>query len=77
MIYEINQEDIDISNEIADNSYISKPLRSGYIRMYNKNSFKTYYFRIIKKAENKRAWIVERKTKIPDYFSMIIKLIGE
>lgn len=72
MKYLISQDVIDNSDFVARNSFLSKPKRKGYIRLYQDNGWITSYFKIVERCQNSRAWIVERKTPFDKYWRKVL-----
>lgn len=68
----ISQETIDYSDFMAQNSFLAKPKRKGHIRLYNKNAWKTTYYKIVEQCANKRAFIVERKSRVDPYWKHLV-----
>ena len=75
MKYIVYQDTVERSNDMANNSFLAKPIRKGYLRLYNKNAWRTPYYKIVEQCKNKRAWIVERKTPIDPYWKNSINPI--
>lgn len=65
--YFIAQDTIDHSDELVRSSFLAKPERKGFIRLYNKNAWRTTYHRIVEQSYNRRGWIVE-VGKVPAYW---------
>ena len=74
MKYIVTQDDIDFAEREASGSFLVKPKWKGYIRLYNLNTWETNYLKIIEQCPNIRAYIVERKTLLPFFWSKSFKI---
>ena len=68
MKYFISYEDFRYSERRAQTSFLVKPNRKRYLRLYNLNSWRTTYYRIIEKHPARYGWIVERKSPVDPYW---------
>ena len=76
MKYFISKIDIERSDKRARNSFLSKPERVGYVRLFNKNANRTTYYKIIKLCQSRYGFIVERKSPIDPYWKeCLIKIL--
>jgi hypothetical protein len=70
--YFIAQSVVELSDDKATNSFLAKPKRKGYIRLYELNSWTTTYFRIVQQADDRFGWIVERAKPVPSYWRKVV-----
>ena len=72
MKYFISQNLINRSDDLVKTTDLALPKKRGFIRLYQDNGWRTSYFKIIKRADNRFGWIVERKTKFDPYWKHVI-----
>lgn len=61
------------SERRAEFAHTVKPEKEGYIRLYNKNAFRTSYYKIIEPCKDIFAWIVEPETEVDPYWINLVK----
>lgn len=74
MKYIVTEDTIDFVKREVDFSFLAKPERKGYIRLYENNTWETHYLKIIEQCPNSRAYIVERKTPLPYFWRRAFKI---
>ena len=62
MKYFISMHDIDLSDNYAA-GFCAEEKKEGYVRLYNKNSFKTTYYKIVGRSKTHFGYIVSVKKK--------------